>query len=492
MGLKARSNVFRKAKSRHLRKIDRKERSLSSINLNAGQRECLEKFTRTSRNLFITGPGGSGKSEVLKQIRDLLSAEEVAVLAPTGIAAKVIGGKTWHSYFGVGILEGGLRQARDRALANDLRNEKFRSISTIILDEISFIREEELRLMNWILQSARGNKLPMGGVRVIAFGDFFQLPPVTKAGEYGKPHFAFQESKQWFESRNFHVWKALDFHQISLTENMRSHDEEYSRLLRYIRDGVALPDDLKQILLVCQGRYRDAPDATKDYLQIFSRNDDVERHNLQLLAGIPGKEFIFRASYFGDQSFYGNQPIPCELRLKVGARVIVRKNDYDAGIMNGELGHVSGLREDMIQVRTDSGVLMDLVKTEFAILDADYRRRATAVQFPLSLAYAISVHRSQGQTVSGPVVLDLSNHWETGQSYVALSRVKKRDQVFIKGAVDFKKLIARDPNVVRFYKGEYSPSVQGNAAAKPNQESSAERQPRIGNNPRKSMVRRTS
>lgn len=429
---------------------------MTPLSLNAGQRECIEKFIHSNRNLFISGPGGTGKSEVLKQIRQMIDEDKVAVLAPTGIAAQVISGKTWHSYFGVAIMEGGLARSRDRSLGNPMRREAFRNINTIILDEVSFIREEELRLMNWILQSARESNQPMGGVRVIAFGDFYQLPPVRKPFESIRPHFAFQESSSKWSPHHFHVWHDLNFCQINLTENMRTVDYEFAQLLRLIRDGIQIPDNLRQIIYGCQSRYQASPDSTKDYLQIFSTNEEVERHNLSRLSEINQPELKFKAEFTGNPDYFAFTPLPDSLNLKVGARVLVRQNNYAEGVMNGEFGFATDLDADRIRVRTDRGQIIDLTKKEFAVLDSDYRRQATVLQFPVSLGYAITVHKSQGQTISSPVVIDLANHWEPGQSYVALSRVRSRDQVFIKGEVDFEALNCRDPNVVRFYRGEYS------------------------------------
>lgn len=432
---------------------------MQEFRLNQGQSEVLKNFSGNARNLFVTGPGGTGKSVVLSEIIKEANRRKLhtAVLAPTAVAARLISGQTWHSFFGVGILQGGLAASKNRSLSSEDRVETLRDLDLLIIDEISFVREEELRLMSWILQLARGSNQPFGGVRTLLFGDFFQLPPVPHPGEFDSPHFAFQQSRPYGD-RFFYTWQDANFLKLSLSENLRSVDPEYTRLLNLMRNGMPLSEIEKEILASRQRAFLESGSAANEHLWILSKNQECEHFNLNRLKVLSGPTTTYTASFHGDPDYFKYAPVPAEFFLKIGARVMLRKNEYTFDALNGDVGTVRSLSPESVQIELQDGKLVDVNRCGFEILDKDYQVVARIQQMPLMLAYAITVHKAQGQTITNPVVIDLSDVWAPGHAYVALSRIRHRDQLFLRGEVPNDVLMKRDSRVVDFYQGKYAPT----------------------------------
>lgn len=431
------------------------------MKLNQDQAFAISRFSNSRKNLFITGAAGTGKSQVLKAIREELEKQRrcYAVVAPTAIAAQVVDGRTWHSYFGVGIMQGGLSASLERSLSSEERVSAFRTLEILIVDEVSFICEEQLRLMSWILQTARNRRSEaFGGVRVIAFGDFCQLPPVPRFPG-SRPQFCFQESA----INNFYCWKQAAFETITLSKNERTLDREFSKLLENIRVGRPLTDD--ELATLNSRRIVTDTVIPEDALRIYPTRAMVSEHNESELRKLPGELKEYHG--WSDRNDLSERELPLSkvIRLKVGAKVMVRRNLYDvipAGeVLNGEIGTVTHLSDTCISVLlTEKKERVDISRAQFEILGPDYEVRARYYQFPISLAYAVTVHKSQGQTIKGPVVVNLSGAWLPGQVYVTLSRVQASSQLYIHGTFDSRTFAVTDSRVVAFYRDSYQPPAE--------------------------------
>jgi ATP-dependent exoDNAse (exonuclease V) alpha subunit len=331
------------------------------------------------------------------------------ILASTGAAAVLLGGRTFHSFFGLGIMEGGVEATFQRASHDKRLQKRLREIEGVILDEVSMISGQTLDLAESLARQARESQLPWGGLRVIAVGDFAQLPPITRTGQ-----------RDWaFQSAS---WKNSGFIPYRLTHNERIQDESYLSILNKVRDGI-VDQKVKEFLDDHTFEHSDEDTATR----LFSRRDQSLDYNLKRLAEIDNNEVIIPSIYFGSERhqemMIKTSPVPKELRLKVGAEVMFIQNDPNKRWVNGTRGTVVEIEDDKITVGKRQGRDVTVEKQQFSQLDADGNVVASVIQFPLTLAYATPIHKSQGATLD-ELWCDLSNLWEPGQAYVALSRLR--------------------------------------------------------------------
>lgn len=376
--------------------------------LNPDQIEALN-LLQSGENVFLTGGAGCGKSYVIRHFVQELGPKQMPILASTGAAAVLVGGRTFHSFFGLGIMEGGAEATFNRALNDKRLAKRLREVEGIILDEVSMISGESLMIAESLAQNARDSQLPWGGMRVIAVGDFAQLPPVTKSG-----------ARDWAFANA--VWEKTGFMNYVLTQNERVQDENYLRVLNKVRIGI-VDEDVKEFLNLHQFEHDDADPATR----LFSRRDQSLAYNLKKLAEIDSQEVVIDSIYFGTEKFQDTMmksgPVPPQLRLKVGAEVMFIQNDPNKRWVNGTRGQVIQIEDDKIVVEKHKGRDVTVEKQQFSYLDADGNVVASVIQFPLNLAYATTIHKSQGATLD-ELWCDLSNLWEPGQAYVALSRLR--------------------------------------------------------------------
>lgn len=386
--------------------------------LNSSQEKALE-FLSGQKNVFLTGAAGSGKSYLLQEFLKLRTSISYPILASTGSSAILIGGRTFHSFFGLGILEGGTQSTIDRALRNKHLLKRIKKTEGIIIDEISMISGKILSTAELIARKIRDNTRPWGGLRIIAVGDFAQLPPVNPFGN--KKDWAFLDP----------VWELSEFQPIVLNQVFRTNDPIFLEVLNYVRDGEVHPRVIKFL-----SERTLSPPQNFDGTRIFSRRDDVEKYNLKRLSEINAPLEMCETIYSGKDSeiekFRKNAPIPDLIQLKKGALVMLRQNDPEKRWVNGSLATVQKIEENLLHLKLHDGREIRVGTVDFKLLDADGNPVVSARNFPVNLAWAVTIHKSQGTTLDQTSV-DIRRLWEPGQAYVALSRVRHPNHLWIEG-----------------------------------------------------------
>ena len=397
------------------------------------QQRALE-LLQSGENIFVTGGAGSGKSFLLRHFIRELDPKAMPLLASTGAAAVLLGGRTFHSFFGLGIMEGGPGPTFDRANNNPKIRKRLAQVEGFILDEISMIPREALETAEMLARAARESSLPWGGMRVIAVGDFAQLPPISRTKE-----------RQWaFLSP---VWQRSDFQSIWLEQNQRVRDADFLQILADVRHG-KVTEQVTEFLNF-QLRENDQDDKA---VRLFPRRDQSEIFNQRELSEINSPEVSIDSIYLGLEKqielLKKTAPVPPRLTLKVGCRVMFLQNDPQKRWVNGTRGTVVDIAPDKITVEKDTFRHVTVEKSQFSMLDAEGKIVASVINFPLMLAYATTIHKSQGATLD-ELWVNLSALWEPGQAYVALSRLSSGRGLRLLGWSPKSFLI--DPQVVRFY-----------------------------------------
>lgn len=409
------------------------------MKLNQGQQRGITILNGKS-NVFLTGQAGVGKTTLVKTFLSYQNTRRFPVVASTGVAALLAGGRTAHSAFGLGTMQGGPLPTIRRALENPKVVARLNYWKGFLIDEVSMVDAAMFGTMEHICRQARENDKPWGGLRVIAVGDFAQLPPVDI---YNRPQ------KNWaFKSA---VWGRSQFFNIMLTEVMRTSHPEFIEVLNFVRRGI-VNEQVEHFLE--SHRLHDEKDF--DGTRLFGKRADVDAYNRQKLRELPGEEISIETEYMGAdwavQQLKKRVPVGDEVTLKKGALVMIRTNDPDDRYVNGSLGWVVSCEskyDPQIQIRLmDSGEYIWLDKYTWPMNDGDGNPIAEARNFPLSLAYAMTIHKTQGATLD-KVLINASDFWEAGQCYVALSRVRSPEGLFIK-AWEPSSILA-DKEVMAFY-----------------------------------------
>lgn len=401
--------------------------------LNPDQSEALN-LLNSGENVFLTGGAGCGKSYVIRYFMKDMNPKQMPILASTGAAAVLLGGRTFHSFFGLGIMEGGVEATYQRASQDRKLMRRLAEVEGVILDEVSMISGEALRLAESLARKARESELPWGGMRVIAVGDFAQLPPVTRQGP-----------RDWAFLNP--VWGRTGFLNYRLTQNERVQDENFLTVLNKVRLG-QVDDQVVSFL----NKHKFDHDESDPATRLFPRRDQSLQYNLKKLSELPAEEVAIDSIYFGTERHQDilmrQGPVPQKLVLKVGAEVMFIQNDPNRRWVNGTRGTIVQIQDDKITVEKYKGRDVTVEKQQFSYLDADGKIVASVIQFPLVLAYATTIHKSQGATLD-ELWCDLSFLWEPGQAYVALSRLR-----FARGLKILRwnsKSIHIDPKVKEFY-----------------------------------------
>jgi ATP-dependent exoDNAse (exonuclease V) alpha subunit len=374
---------------------------------------------KTGVNMFLTGEPGSGKTFTINTFIKYLRSHKinVSVTASTGIAATHINGRTIHSWSGIGIKKELNSQDISIICSNDQLVSRVTKTKVLIIDEISMLDGKVLSAINSALKAIRKNNEPFGGLQIVFVGDFFQLPPVTRNGE--TLSFAF-ESPAWQEANPTVCY---------LSEQHRQTDSSFLSFLGAIRRGVGADSDYSSLL---QENINPSPHIPR----LYPHNIDVDALNNKKLSIIVEDEYIFQMTSVGKKALVDQLKKGCLspeiLNLKKGARVMFTKNNFEQGYVNGTLGEVVGFSDDGFpQVLTTQGKEIEVDEMEWTVEDGD-KILASISQIPLRLAWAITVHKSQGLTMDA-AVMDLSRAFEYGQGYVAISRVRSFSGLYILG-----------------------------------------------------------
>jgi len=377
---------------------------------------------KTGANVFLTGEPGSGKTHTINRYVEYLRNHgiEPAITASTGIAATHIGGMTVHSWSGIGIQKK-FSSADIEMIAGRKRiASRIAKTRVLIVDEISMLDARSLNAVEAVCRAVKQNSLPWGGMQAVFVGDFFQLPPIAAEGE-GLPEFSFRASS----------FTSADPAVCYLSEQYRHEDGAFISMLSSIRRGV-IDDKIHSLL-----RERSALDTgSRDVVRLYSHNADVDRVNTERLAALSGKEAVFTMESRGPDAFVSQLKKGClspeTLRLKIGARVMFTKNNFREGFVNGTIGVVKNYTGDGNPlVEKQNKRMIEVLPAEWSLSDG-LRTLAYISQLPLRLAWAITVHKSQGMTIDSAVV-DLRDAFAYGQGYVALSRVRALGGLFLLG-----------------------------------------------------------
>jgi ATP-dependent exoDNAse (exonuclease V) alpha subunit len=380
------------------------------------QDKALE-ILKSGKNVFLTGEPGSGKSYTVNLFTAWLedNYKKYAVTASTGIAATHINGMTIHSWAALGIKELITAQHIEDILDNKpFVVRKLENAEVLIIDEVSMLSAQVIDNVDKILRGVRKIAKPFGGLQMVFVGDFFQLPPVVKDGK--KVKFAFDSE----------AWKAAAPIICYLTEQHRQSDALFLEILTAMRSGNVTEAHKKAL--------SHKPDIEPE-TKLFTHNVEVDRINLEELEKIEGKERTYAMTDSGVpflvQMLKKSCMSPELLRLRVGATVMFTRNNFDEEYVNGTLGKVVELEERHIKVETKDGRTIDVDRATWEIDGG----KAEIHQYPLRLAWAITVHKSQGMSLD-EARMDLSKCFEFGQGYVAISRVRTLAGLHIEGIND--------------------------------------------------------
>lgn len=401
-----------------------------NLELNDEFAGTFDLIENTDDSIFITGKAGTGKSTLLKYFKKN-SAKNVVVLAPTGVAAVNIGGQTIHSFFKFPprlIQKDNIRRRRN--------NKIIQKLDTVIVDEVSMVRADIMDGIDYALRVNRGRmKLPFGGVQMVFFGDLFQLSPVVEKQardildqRYSSPYF--------FSAK---VFNKLKLRYVELNKNYRQSDIQFIDLLNKIRNNTQGDADLDLL----NERVRTIiPRDSNHCVILTTTNNRANAINEEKLAGLPGREYKYEAAITGkfEESAY---PAEYCLRLKEGAQIILIRNDPDKRWVNGSIAQIAELSPEAIKISVN-GSIYEVLKSSWEKIEYEYspdedkieeKVIGTFEQYPIKLAWAITIHKSQGQTFDN-IVIDLGTGAFThGQVYVGLSRCTSLEGIILKRPV---------------------------------------------------------
>lgn len=423
------------------------------IELSNDFKYALDQVEKAHKSIFITGRAGTGKSTLLQLFRNT-TRKKCVVLAPTGIAALNVKGQTIHSFFGFPP-----RPLSKRDIKKRRNSRLYKNLEVLIIDEISMVRADMLDNIDHFLRINRNINLPFGDVQVVFFGDLFQLPPVVST-EVEKQMFRTQYESPYFFSAK--VFEEFEMEQLELRKVYRQEGRHFLRLLDAIRLNQADYDDLEDL----NERHQPNFSPEEFYITLSARNAKVNSINDKALKDIPFDEEVYLASVTGD---FNPRLFPTDaaLKLKLHAQVMFIKNDPDKRFVNGTIGKVTKLENDKITIQVDENGEKQVIKVErfeweilrYQASKEDLNKIETKVagtfkQFPLRLAWAVTIHKAQGKTFD-KVIIDLGRGaFEHGQTYVALSRCRTLAGIILRQRLKGSDIMV-DERVVAYYEKNF-------------------------------------
>jgi hypothetical protein len=386
------------------------------------------KIMKTGVNIYLTGNAGSGKTYLLNQYISYLQDHDIAcaVTASTGIAATHMNGMTIHSWSGIGIKnhleERDLEQLEDKKYLW----KRFEKARVLIIDEVSMLHAKQLDMVEMVCRRFKRNDKPFGGLQVILSGDFFQLPPINKITDNPQS----KENCMIFESA---AWKILNPAICYIEEQHRQDDDNLTEILNTIRTNSMEEKHFELLNSRIGAKLKDGVKATK----LYTHNVNVDNINNIKLSQINNETRVSKMTYDGPEMLVDILKKSClaneELKLKIGAEVMCIKNNFEEGYVNGSRGKVIGFIEENGNpiIELYNGKIVNL-KPELWAIEEDGRIKASISQIPLRLAWAITIHKSQGMSLDNAEI-DLRSTFAYGMGYVALSRVRTLEGISLVG-----------------------------------------------------------
>jgi ATP-dependent DNA helicase PIF1 len=395
--------------------------------------------------VFVSGSAGTGKTTLIRYLRANLAHRNV-VLAPTGVAALNAGGATVHSFF---RFPPRIQDPRHVRVPADCR--LYQRLELLIIDEVSMLRADVLDGVDEFLRGCHGDSRPFGGVQLLVLGDMFQLPPVTTRAEW-----------EVLEARGYaspYFFSALSLQErlpanVELEEVFRQTDAELISLLNRLRVGEDTQAVIEELNSRCSG------DSVDHEITLACTNQVADAINATAMAALVSEERLFLGQTEGNFNLDGDRlPSPLELRLKPGARVMFTKNDEQGRWVNGSLGTVTWIAGDRIEVETTEGAVHEVERVTWQSFKYRLDRAGDRIvaeeaghytQYPLMLAWAVTIHKSQGKTL-GRVLVDFgAGAFAPGQAYVALSRCRSLGDIRLARPLRMSD-VKRDARIRRFH-----------------------------------------
>ncbi len=417
------------------------------IKFSTQAKKTIDIILNTEQNVFVTGKAGTGKSTLLDHIRTI-AERKIVLLAPTGISAVNINGETIHSFF---TLKPGFEKDEAMHMVLDKgKQNKFRRIKTIAIDEISMVRADLLDAVDIVLRRSRKINKPFGGVQMIFFGDLYQLPPVITSSdrekffsEYKSPYFFDAEV---FNNQDYGFIDNFKIIYIELEKIYRQSNLQFIKLLNAIRDNSINSEQIEELNKRCQPDFK--PNDSEKYIYLMTTNKAANEINEKKLRQLSGKEKGFTAEKTGivSKSLYPNDE---KLFFRVGAQIMFICNDSERRWVNGTIGKIIDISEDIdeetkliktkIKVEKTDGEVVEVKKhlweiSKYVFENGEFVRKklGSFEQLPIKLAWAITIHKGQGKTFE-KVIIDLSSgSFAHGQTYVALSRCSSFEGLVLK------------------------------------------------------------
>lgn len=425
------------------------------LDINPGFQRALDFLENSNRHVFITGRAGTGKSTLLQHFRATTS-KKIVVLAPTGLAAIQVRGQTIHSFFGFPphpINSDHIRRRKDRKL--------YEEIDTLVIDEISMVRADVLDAIDYFMRiNGQNRSLPFGGVQMVFIGDLFQLPPVISS-DIEKQLFNFLYDTPYFFSA--HALHSADITYIELTQIYRQTDRQFLTILEAIRTKEIESELLKQINSQCHNP-NFKPTAENPYITLTATNYTAESINKRELAKLNTTAFTYKGDTTGEFNRQ-KHALPNDeiITLKEGAQVMFVRNDQWFRWVNGTIGRVHYLDGEIVcvAIESDKGeVIHKIEQTTWEIVRYNYNETARKIetetigtfnQLPIKLAWAITIHKSQGQTFNR-IIIDMGNGaFAPGQTYVAFSRCTTIEGIVLRRPIYYNDIII-DDRITQFSK----------------------------------------
>lgn len=406
------------------------------------QSEALN-ILKTGVNVFLTGEPGAGKTHTINNLVNYLRTCDVepAITASTGIAATHIGGMTIHSWSGIGIRTKLDKYDLDKIASSEYISKRVRKTRILLIDEISMLSSNMLDMVDMVCREIKQSDEPFGGIQIIFVGDFFQLPPIIRRDNIKNKQSSLISavSPLGIFAYESGAWERASPVVCYLTEQHRQDDKDFLSVLSGIRAN-NFSAVHRKFITTRQIDYDDITEEIMNITKLFSHNIDVDRVNNIELAKLEEEVKLFKMSGSGNDKVVETLKKGClspeNLELKIGAVVMCTKNNQKERFVNGTLGVVSGFEEfsGYPIIKTKNGRKITVSPMDWMV-EENGKVRAQITQVPLRLAWAITVHKSQGMSMDA-AVMDLSQVFEFGQGYVALSRVRRLSGLYLLGVND--------------------------------------------------------